>query len=164
MSLTDVAKEGIHLSRFLREMGLESLANVQMFNQAAGKLAHNPVFYSKSKHIDVKFHFIQKTLKRHPIKQEYLPTEFMVADILTKGLPYSRYEKLIEGLRIMETSSHRSDWRSALDITIQTVRCNRSEVISAPTLTLFSIHDTHLPNLISHCPLLLIFTFIFLLT
>ncbi|KAG5328735.1 COPIA protein, partial [Acromyrmex charruanus] len=109
MSLTDAAKEGIHLSRFLREMGLESLANVQMFNQAAGKLTHNPVFYSKSKHIDVKFHFIQETLKRHPIKQEYLPTEFMVADILTKGLPHSRYEKLIEGLGVMETSSHRSD-------------------------------------------------------
>ena len=45
-----------------------------------------------------------------------------------------------------------------------TVRCNRSGVTSASTLTLFSIHDAHLPNLFLHCPLLLIFTFIFLLT
>ncbi|XP_039305154.1 secreted RxLR effector protein 161-like [Solenopsis invicta] len=111
MSLTDAAKEGIHLIGFLKELGLENLANVQMFNdnQSAAKLAHNPIYHARSKHIDVRFHFIREVLRCQPIKLEYLPTDLMIADVLTKPLSYAKHEKFRKGLGVNIPDNQRSD-------------------------------------------------------
>ncbi|XP_077277091.1 uncharacterized protein LOC143905509 isoform X1 [Temnothorax americanus] len=86
MGLTDAAKEAVYLINFLKELGLEKLTNVNLYNdnQGARELAHNPVYHGRSKHIDIRHHFIREVLNEHPVKLEYLPTEEMVADVLTK--------------------------------------------------------------------------------
>lgn len=97
MAITDAAKEAIRVTNFLRELQLSNFAEVKMYNdnQGTGKLAENLAYHSRSKHIDIKHHFIRQALKEHPIELSYLPTEKMVADALTKGVPRS---KLIECL------------------------------------------------------------------
>ena len=55
-------------------------------NQSAGALARNPVFHSKSKHIELNVHYIRDKVLSKELEVRYIPTEEQVADILTKPL------------------------------------------------------------------------------
>lgn len=68
--------------------------SVQLYNdnQSAQKLAHNPVFHNRTKHIDVKYHYIKKLIESRVIKLDYLSTQEMIADILTKGLHNAKHK------------------------------------------------------------------------
>ncbi|XP_043481615.1 secreted RxLR effector protein 161-like [Leptopilina heterotoma] len=103
MALTHASKEAIHLIAFLNQLRLPKFASVELFNdnQSAGKLAVNPVFHSRSKHIDIKHHFIRETLNNHPIKLVYLSTDLMIADVLTKPLPGPKHYFCVKGLGLM---------------------------------------------------------------
>lgn len=100
MAITDAAKEAMHLMSFLVELGFPELAKMVIYNdnQGAGKLAENPVYHSKSKHIDIRYHFIRQVLKERPVKLVYLQTEKMIADILTKCLPGPKHMMCTSGL------------------------------------------------------------------
>ena len=100
MCLSEAAKEAIFCITLLKELGCKSLAKVQLFNdnQSAIKLARNPVYHSRSKHIEIRFHFIREAIQRHPIRLDYLPTEEMTADVLTKPLPVAKHNKCIAEL------------------------------------------------------------------
>ena len=49
-------------------------------------LAKNPMFHAKTKHIDVKYHFIQNLLKDKHIELVKVYTDDNLAYLLTKGL------------------------------------------------------------------------------
>ena len=68
--------------------------NVREDNQGAIAIARNPVSHSRTKHIDIKYHYIREAIQSEDIDLEYCPTEMMVADILTKPLPRERFETL----------------------------------------------------------------------
>jgi len=53
-------------------------------NQGAITLAKNPVYRQRSKHIDVKYHFIRKEVNAGTITIQYCPSADMIADIMTK--------------------------------------------------------------------------------
>ena len=55
-------------------------------NQPAIALAKNPVLYDRSKHIDVKFHFLRDCVDGGQIVIEFVETDRQLADILTKPL------------------------------------------------------------------------------
>ena len=55
-------------------------------NQACMAMAKNPQFHRRSKHIDIRHHFIREMIQDSIIELQYCQTERMVADILTKGL------------------------------------------------------------------------------
>eukprot|EP00253_Pinus_taeda_P027439 PITA_27439 len=60
-------------------------------NQSCIKLAENPVFHYRSKHIGIKYHFIRDYVKKGAVKLEYISTNEQVADILTKALPRGKH-------------------------------------------------------------------------
>lgn len=103
MGLTDAAKEAIYLISFLKELGFEKLGNVTIFNdnQGAGELARNPVYHGRSKHIDIRYHFVREALSNHLIKLDYKPTEQMIADVLTKTLNHAKQKFCAQGLGLM---------------------------------------------------------------
>ena len=55
-------------------------------------LAQNPQYHTRSKHIDVQWHFVREKIQEELVAFEYLPTEEMVAD----GQP-SRWGKRSSG-------------------------------------------------------------------
>ena len=55
-------------------------------NQGAIALAKNPVHHQRSKHIDIKYHFIRLEVQNGTIDLQYVPSEFNVADMFTKPL------------------------------------------------------------------------------
>jgi hypothetical protein len=67
-------------------------------NQGAIKLSKNPQHHNRTKHIDVRYHFIRKSCQDGLIELAYIPTAEMVADILTKSLPRDKHEKHMKGM------------------------------------------------------------------
>jgi hypothetical protein len=55
-------------------------------NQLVIALSKNPVFHDRSKHIDIRFHFIRECVEEGRIKLDYVPTAKQVVDLLTKAL------------------------------------------------------------------------------
>jgi len=87
MALTEAAKEAYHLKRLLLEFNQkETDIKVYCDSNGARKLAENPVFHSRTKHIDVRHHFVRNAIEDRIIQIEYLGTNDMAADALTIGL------------------------------------------------------------------------------
>ena len=63
-------------------------------NQGTLALAKNPVQHQRSKHIDIRYHFIREEIQKGVIVVEYVPTEMNLADIFTKAVSKSRLEIL----------------------------------------------------------------------
>ena len=55
-------------------------------NDGAIKLASNPLSSARTKHIDVRFHFVRELVSSGIIAVEYVPTNEQRTDILTKAL------------------------------------------------------------------------------
>ena len=51
-------------------------------NLVAIAMRKNPVHHKKSKHIDIRYHFVRKVVKKN-IEVKYCGSELMIADILT---------------------------------------------------------------------------------
>jgi hypothetical protein len=61
-------------------------------NQGAITLAGNPGVHQRSKHIDVRYHFIRDEVEKGALVLEYIPTAAQIADVLTKGLPGPKHK------------------------------------------------------------------------
>ncbi|GJV71462.1 retrotransposon protein, putative, ty1-copia subclass [Tanacetum coccineum] len=67
-------------------------------NKSAIALCCNNVQHSRSKHIDIRFHFIKEHLENGVIKLYFINTEYQLADIFTKALGRERIGFLINKL------------------------------------------------------------------
>ncbi|GJW85634.1 retrovirus-related pol polyprotein from transposon TNT 1-94 [Tanacetum coccineum] len=69
-------------------------------NKSAIALCCNNVQHSKSKHIDIRFHFIKEHVENGVIELYFVNTEYQLADIFTKALAREIIEFLINKLRM----------------------------------------------------------------
>ncbi|KFD51376.1 hypothetical protein M513_07781, partial [Trichuris suis] len=60
-------------------------------NQGAICLTTNPQFHRRTKHIDVRYHFIRAEQENGTITVDYIRAAEQPADMLTKGLPPRRH-------------------------------------------------------------------------
>ncbi|GJU53382.1 hypothetical protein Tco_1227096 [Tanacetum coccineum] len=67
-------------------------------NKSAITLCCNNVQHSRSKHIDVRYHFIKEKVENGLVELNFVRTEYQLADIFTKALPRERFNFLIEKL------------------------------------------------------------------
>ena len=89
----ETTREGIWLQRLLKDLsqGPADPITIMCDNQSAIQLIKNPVFHQRTKHIDVRFHFIREHLEAGNIKVLYVPTNDQIADPFTKPLPNPRF-------------------------------------------------------------------------
>ena len=94
------ACEGVWLARLLAELtgGAIVVPKLRVDNKTAIALMKNPVHHDRSKHIDVKSHFIRECCDRKLIDVEFVGTELQLSDILTKALGRSRFQDLCDGI------------------------------------------------------------------
>ncbi|GJZ73429.1 retrovirus-related pol polyprotein from transposon TNT 1-94 [Tanacetum coccineum] len=67
-------------------------------NKSAIALCYNNVQYSRSKHIDIRFHFIKEQVENEVVELYFVNTEYQLANIFTKALGKERIEFLINKL------------------------------------------------------------------
>ncbi|XP_059663402.1 secreted RxLR effector protein 161-like [Cornus florida] len=72
----------------LADLGLHFSGPPKLYydNQSAIAISKNPTLHWKSKHIDIKYHFLRDKVQKCLIDITYLPTENQLADIMTKPL------------------------------------------------------------------------------
>ena len=71
---------------------------IQVDNKSAIELAKNPVNHERSKHINVRFHFIGDHVKEGSVELLHVASQDQVADIFTKPLQkvlFDKYKKMI---------------------------------------------------------------------
>ena len=71
-------------------------------NTSAIAITQNPVLHSRTKHIDVRFHFIRDHIEKKNVRIEYVCTEKQLADIFTKPLNEARFIQLKTELGMIE--------------------------------------------------------------
>ncbi|GJV45053.1 hypothetical protein Tco_1429589 [Tanacetum coccineum] len=73
-------------------------------NKSVIALSCNNVQHSRSKHIDIRFHFIKEHVENGVIELYFVNTEYQLADIFTKALARERIEFLINKLGMRSTN------------------------------------------------------------
>ena len=74
-------------------------------NESAVKIATNPVQHKRTKHIDVRHHFLRDHVNNGDIEMISVGTDDQLADIFTKPLEEARFYKLRDELNIIDISS-----------------------------------------------------------
>ncbi|GJU24944.1 hypothetical protein Tco_1163565 [Tanacetum coccineum] len=69
-------------------------------NKSDIALCCNNVQHSRSKHIDVRYHFIKEKFENGVVELYFVKTEYQLADIFTKALARERFEFLLSRLRM----------------------------------------------------------------
>lgn len=88
VAASEACKEAIWLGRLVIDLGIKGeTPMLHCDSQSAIQLARNPVFHSKTKHVDVKYHFIREMLEDKQLELVKVHTTDNPADLLTKGLP-----------------------------------------------------------------------------
>nr|GEX52526.1 retrovirus-related Pol polyprotein from transposon TNT 1-94 [Tanacetum cinerariifolium] len=67
-------------------------------SKAAIAISCNPVQHSRTKHIDVRYHFIKEKVKKGIVELFVVRTEYQLADLFTKALPVERFQYLVRRL------------------------------------------------------------------
>nr|GFB15849.1 Gag-Pol polyprotein [Tanacetum cinerariifolium] len=67
-------------------------------SKAAIAISCNPVQHSRTKHIDVRYHFIKEKVEKGIVKLFFFGTEYQLADLFTKALPVERFKYLVRRL------------------------------------------------------------------
>ncbi|PSC67053.1 Retrovirus-related Pol poly from transposon TNT 1-94, partial [Micractinium conductrix] len=92
ISAATTIKEGLWLRKLFQDLSLDlHTVAICADSQTALKLLKNPIVSNRSKHIDVVHHFARERVARNEVTFEYISTESMVADALTKPVPATKF-------------------------------------------------------------------------
>ena len=98
MALTAAIQEAIFLRQLLDSMGVKQSEPTMIFedNQACIALSKNSLVNTRSKHIDIKYHFNREKVESGEVVLKYCPSTEMITDVMTKPLPAPRHRALIK--------------------------------------------------------------------
>lgn len=107
MAATAAACQAIWLKNLLAEVTGKNGGPVVLHidNKSAIDLAKNPVFHGRSKHIDIRYHFIRQCVEKGEIVLKHVSSENQRADILTKSLATFKFEKLRKLLGVKDLTA-----------------------------------------------------------
>nr|GEW30117.1 hypothetical protein [Tanacetum cinerariifolium] len=94
-------------------------------NRSAVALCCNNVQHSRSKHIDIRHHFIQEQVERGVVELYFVSTDYQLADIFTKALPRQRFEFILLHL----------DTMANMNIPVYDALAEQAPTVAPPTKT-----------------------------
>ncbi|GJZ68777.1 hypothetical protein Tco_0632327 [Tanacetum coccineum] len=95
-------------------------------NKSAIALCCNNVHHSRSKHIDIRHHFIREQVEKGVVELYFVRTEYQLADIFTKALPRERFEFILPRLGM----------KSMKPETLKRLQDDKDEVLSLGSYTM----------------------------
>ena len=96
MSAFGAIQELIWIKGVLSEIGIQLVdpITLRMDAKSAIALAKNPMHHKRSKHIDIKYHWLREhTYENGTVNLEHCSTEDMVADMMTKALAFDLHAR-----------------------------------------------------------------------
>jgi hypothetical protein len=98
--------EAIWLRKLLTRLFDQELDPMVIYcdNQSCIKLSENPVFHDRSKHIEIRYHFIRDRIQKGAVKLQYISTDEQVADILTKPLVKGKFVFFRDKLGVVQNT------------------------------------------------------------
>jgi hypothetical protein len=104
MAASTTPCQAVWLGRLIGELFAKDPSVPIMFvdNMAAIQICKNPVFHQRSKHIELRYHFIRECLDRGQITVEFISTADQLADIFTKGLGQVKFQELRERIGVID--------------------------------------------------------------
>ena len=106
VSAASCCAQVLWIKRQLEDFGINSSKIlIQCDNTSAINLSKNPVQHSKTKHIEIRYHFIREHIANENIQLEYIGTENQVADIFTKPLSEDRFCNLRRELGMIDVNA-----------------------------------------------------------
>ena len=105
---THAAKEALWLCSLLQELrsAPDDPLILNCDNQGVIALAKDNKFHARTKHIDVRYHFIREAVEDGKVAVRYIPTGDNISDIFTKPLTKAKFRELAELLRL-RTITHK---------------------------------------------------------
>jgi len=103
VAATNAAKEALWLRSLLSQLFATDLEPTTLFsdNQSAIALTKDHQYHARTKHIDIRFHFIRWIVENGSLRLVYCPTNDMVADVLTKALPLPKVKHFAKELGLV---------------------------------------------------------------
>ena len=105
MAATEAAKEAIWLKGLINELRIPEVkilaVPLMIDNNAALKLTRNTEFHARTKHINIRYHFIREHVEEGNLDPVRVPTQENISDILTKALARPAFDAVAQkmGLR-----------------------------------------------------------------
>ena len=99
--------ELLWIKRIMQDLGFEvkESMNLHCDNQAAVKIANNPVLHDRTKHVEVDRHFIRDHLEKKTIKLPHVASKDQLADMLTKAVCTDAFYSSLDKLRMINIHS-----------------------------------------------------------
>ncbi|GJY10247.1 ribonuclease H-like domain-containing protein [Tanacetum coccineum] len=103
-AMASVTSEVIWILKILKDLEWDRVLHVNLFcdSQAAIKIAANPVFHERTKHLEIDLHFIRDEILAGVIKTQKIGTAVQPADIFTKGLDKLQHKILVSKLGLID--------------------------------------------------------------
>ena len=94
MALSDCGKQAAWMRNILGELKLP-VPTIPIYadNQGSIFTGNNPVTEKRTKHIDIKYHYVRELIEDNKIEVFYIPTDANIADMLTKNLGPQAFAK-----------------------------------------------------------------------
>lgn len=109
MAISYAARHAIWMRTLLAELTFaqEQATKLNADNQSAIALSKDNVHHARTKHIDIRHHFIRECIESDTIALAYVPTDDNMADLFTKALARERFHTLRKQLGILSDAELR---------------------------------------------------------
>jgi len=101
MSMCAAVQEAKFLTQLLKDMTgkvVNETVNLNVDSQSAISLAKNPVFHQRSKHIDIRYHFVRSEVENGFVQLQYVPSKNNIANMFTKALSRVKLKQFIPAI------------------------------------------------------------------
>ena len=106
VSTSDTSREAVSLQKLVSDlfaMNLEPIV-IHCDNQSCIKISENLVFHDRSKHMEMRYHYLRDMVQRRAISLQYIPTVKQTVDVLTKPLSKRKFEYFRDKLGVVENA------------------------------------------------------------
>lgn len=105
MAASDSTKEAKWIRQLLLDLGYKLSSPTSIFsdNHGAILLSKNPGHHQRTKHIDIRHHFVRQEQEHGIIELKYIPTQDQPADMMTKSLVGPKLDACCQSIHLVDT-------------------------------------------------------------
>jgi hypothetical protein len=101
-ALANATAKMLWIQKLLMEIGVHHPPKAWLWcdNLGATYLSANPIFYARTKRIEIDFHFVRERVAQKLLEVRFISTRDQVADGFTKALPVIKLKKFRDNLNL----------------------------------------------------------------